>query len=130
MKLLISKCDYLSHKVSLTLNEKGDVGYKTFIGGLISIISIIISIICILFFIIKMFKRDDIYINHSTYINPYINLTYSHKLPFLIRLTNTNSEPYDDMMKMKNYIILQQVFGMEEQMIQIYLILQNNIQFL
>jgi len=96
MKLLISKCDYLSHKVSLTLNEKGDVGYKTFIGGLISIISIIISIICITFFIIKMFKRDDIYINHSTYINPFVNLTYSHKLPFLLRLTDTNSEPYNE----------------------------------
>ena len=51
MKLLISKCDYLSHKVSLTLNEKGDVGYKTFIGGLISIFLIGSSTICILYFI-------------------------------------------------------------------------------
>ena len=96
MKLLISKCDYLSHKVSLTLNEKGDVGYKTFIGGLISIFLIGSSTICILYFIFRMFKMDDIYINHSTYINPYINLTYSHKLPFLLRLTDTNSEPYNE----------------------------------
>ena len=96
MKSIISKCDYLAHKVNFTFNEKGEEGYKTFIGGLISIISIIFSMTCILFFIIKLLKRDDINVIHSTIINQHINLTYSHKLPFLLRLTDTNSEPYNE----------------------------------
>ena len=29
---------------------------------------------------------------HLTQINPFINLTYSHKLPFLLRLTDKNEE--------------------------------------
>ena len=44
----------------------------------------------------SILNRDDIYIIHSTFINPNINLTYSHKLPFLLRLTDTNSEPYNE----------------------------------
>ena len=96
MKTLITKCDILSHKVSLTFNEKGDISYKTFIGGLISIVLIGNTTICIFYFIFRMFKRDDIYIINSTFINPSINLTYSHKLPFLLRLTDTNSIPYNE----------------------------------
>ena len=96
MKSLITKCDFFAHTVSLTLNEKGDISYKTFMGGLISILLIGSSTICILYFMFSILNRDDIYIIHSTFINPNINLTYSHKLPFLLRLTDTNSEPYNE----------------------------------
>ena len=34
---IIKKLDYLSHKVTLTMNDKGEIGYKTFIGGLLSL---------------------------------------------------------------------------------------------
>ena len=96
MKTFIEKCDFLSHKVTLTFNEKGDIGYKTFIGGVISLISIIISFACITYFIIHMFLREDFTIIQSTEIDPYVNLTNSNKLPFLLRLTNTYAIPYEN----------------------------------
>ena len=43
-----------------------------------------------------MFSRKDASVIHSTNINPYVNLTYSHKLPFILRLTDTNSLPFDE----------------------------------
>ena len=36
--------DYLSRKVSLTINNQGETSFKTVIGGIISLTSIIISI--------------------------------------------------------------------------------------
>ncbi len=93
---IIEKIDLIPHKVTLTFNQKGDIGYKTFIGGIISIISIIFSIICGLYFIFRFFLRQDLSVVFSNEINPFINITYSHKLPFLIRLTDTNSLPYEN----------------------------------
>ena len=51
-----------------------------------------------------MFNRKVISVIHSTQINPYVNLTDSHKLPFLLRLTDTNSNPYEENEKLY-YII-------------------------
>ena len=93
---IIEKLDILSHKVTLTYNNKGDIGLKTFIGGIISISSIIISMLCCLYFIFRLFFRLDLSVIYSNEINPFVNLTYSHKLPFLIRLTDTNSLPYEN----------------------------------
>ena len=95
MKSIIINCDLFSHNATLTFNEKGDTGYKTFIGG-ISIISTIFSILNVFYFIQRIFSRKDITILTSTQINPFVNLTYSHKLPFLLRLTDTNSLPFED----------------------------------
>ena len=92
----IKNIDYLSYKVSLTINDRGDTGYKTFIGGLICIFSVIISIICGLYFIFRLFYKKDLTIIQSTEMNPFVNLTYSNKLPFLIRITDTNSFPYEN----------------------------------
>ena len=36
--------DFLSQKVSLTINDKGDTAYKTLMGGIISIFTVLISI--------------------------------------------------------------------------------------
>ena len=91
---LIKKLDFFSHKVSLTMNNKGDIGYKTFIGGLISLLSFFVSIFCGIYFIVRMFNRKDLSVIYSTQMNPFVNLTYSHKLPFLIRVSDTNSLPY------------------------------------
>ena len=93
---LIKKLDFFSHKVSLTMNNKGDLGYKTFIGGLISLLSFFVSIFCGIYFIIRMFNRKDLSVIYSTQMNPFVNLTYSNKLPFLIRVSDTNSLPYDE----------------------------------
>ncbi len=90
------KFDFLSHKATLTFNEKGEIGYKTFIGGVISIFSILSSLCFCLYFLYRMFGRKDLSVVHSTQLNPFVNLTYSHKLPFLLRLTDTNSIPYNE----------------------------------
>jgi len=96
MKSVIKKIDFLSHKATLTFNKKGDTGYKTFIGGLISIICLILSFICSFYFLYRLYLRRDISVIQSTNINPFVNLTYSHKLPFILRLTDSNSLPFDD----------------------------------
>ena len=93
---LIKKTDFFAYKVSLTINKKGENGYKTFIGGVISIISIILSLICGVYFLQRMFLRKDISLIFSNQINPFKNITYSHKLPFLLRLTDTNSLPFEE----------------------------------
>ena len=93
---LIKKIDFFDHKVSLTINSKGETGYKTFIGGIISIISIILSFICIIYFLQRMLLRKDISVIFSNQINPFKNISYSHKLPFLLRLTDTNSLPFEE----------------------------------
>ena len=90
------KFDFLSHKATLTFNEKGEIGYRTFIGGVISIFSILSSLCFCLYFLYRMFGRKDLSVVHSTQLNPFVNLTYSHKLPFLLRLTDTNSIPYNE----------------------------------
>ncbi len=92
----IKETDFLSHKVSLTINDKGDTAYKTFIGGIISILTVLLSIICCSYFLIRMFKREDLSLIVSSQIDYYVNITDSHKLPFLFRLTDTNSIPYEE----------------------------------
>ena len=46
----IKTCDYLSYETHFTFN-KGDKRYKTLLGGILSLISIIISCFFNLFFI-------------------------------------------------------------------------------
>ena len=96
MKSIIKRSDFLSYKTTLTFNRRGEKVYKTFIGGLISIICLFFSFICSFYFLYRMFSRKDASVIHSTHINPYVNLTYSHKLPFILRLTDTNSLPFEE----------------------------------
>ena len=88
--------DYLSYKVSFTIGNKGNTKYKTFFGGLLSLLSFLLSIICCSYFLIRMLNRKDLTIIHSTIQNSFINLTYSHNLPFLLRVSDTNSVPYNE----------------------------------
>ena len=92
MKSLIRKCDFVSNKITLTFNEKWEKRNKTLIGGIISLFFIIIIIIYSFYLFIHLFYRKDLSVIHLTQINPFINLTYSHKLPFLLRLTDKNEE--------------------------------------
>ena len=97
MKMMryIKKLDYLSNKISLKI--KNDTSrYKTVIGGIISFFTILFSFICCLYFMIRMFKREDITIIHSTFISPFVNITFSNKLPFLLRISDDNSLPYNE----------------------------------
>ena len=45
---------------------------------------------------IRMFKREDVAIIHSTFISPFVNITFSNKLPFLLRISDDNSLPYNE----------------------------------
>ena len=40
----IKKCDYLYTEAKFTFNKEGETGKKTIFGGIISIISVIISL--------------------------------------------------------------------------------------
>ena len=88
--------DYLSRKVSLTTNNEGETSFKTVTGGIISLLSFFCSLICGTYFISRLLQRKDLSIIQSTEINPFINITFSHKLPFLLRISDTNSLPYED----------------------------------
>ena len=92
----IKSIDIFPHKATLTFNQKGEIGYKTFIGGIISMLCVFSSFSFCFYFLYRMLSRKDLSIIHSTQINPYVNLTNSHKLPFLLRLTDTNSNPYEE----------------------------------
>ena len=92
----IKEVDFLSHKVSLTINDKGDNCFKTFFGGIISFLTFFISIICGTYFLIRLFKRMDMSVIHSTEMNSFVNITNSHQIPFLLRLSDTNSLPYEN----------------------------------
>jgi len=92
----IKELDFLSHKVSLTINDKGDNCFKTFFGGIISFLTFFISIICGTYFLIRLFKRMDMSVIHSTEMNSFVNITNSHQIPFLLRLSDTNSLPYEN----------------------------------
>ena len=95
MKFL-KEFDFLSQQVSLTINDKGDTKHKTIIGGLISVLAILFSTLTCFFFILRMLMRKDISIINSTEINHFVNLTDSHKLPFLFKLSDTNSLNYKE----------------------------------
>ena len=96
MRSSIKKLDFLHKNATITFNRKGEIGYKTFIGGLISLLSLIFTISFSFNYIYKMITRKDILINKSTIINPFINITYSHKLPFLLRLTDKYYNPFEE----------------------------------
>ena len=106
----IKNFDYLSKKVSLTINNEGETSLKTLVGGFISFLSFFCSLICGFYFIYRLLKRKDLSIIQSTQINPFINITNSHKLPFLLRLSDTNSLPYQDDEKLYNKFNLERWF--------------------
>ena len=89
----IKNIDYLSYKAHFTFNEKGDKRYKTLIGGTLSLISIIISFSFICYFFYRFMGKQDASVIYSVERDSKINITYSHKLPFMFRLSDTYSIP-------------------------------------
>ncbi len=90
----IRKCDYLYNEAKFTFNDKGETGQKTIFGGIISIITIVISLSLTGYFIYRLLKKKDSSIILSTESDPYINITYSHRMPFLVRFSDSYSVPY------------------------------------
>jgi len=98
----IKKIDFLSRSANFTFNEKGDTTYKTMIGGIISFITIFGSFGLCIYFLLKFFDRNKVTVVHSTQTDIYINNTISHKMPILLRLSDTNSNTFDNPNKIYN----------------------------
>ena len=98
----IKKLDFLSCSAKFTFNESGETKYKTIIGGIISFLSIFGSCGLCIYFLLKFFDRNEASVVHSTQTDIYINNTISHKMPILLRLSDTNSKTFDNPEKIYN----------------------------
>ena len=98
----IKKIDFLSCSANFTFNENGETKYKTIFGGIISFISIFGSCGLCIYFLLKFFDRNEASVVHSTQTDIYINNTISHKMPILLRLSDTNSKTFDNPEKIYN----------------------------
>lgn len=91
---LIRYFDFLSTEVKLTIN-KGDTRLKTVLGGMLSIISVIVTIAFGIYFFVQLLNKESSFVITSTQITPFIKIKNSNEFPFLVRLTNDISAPYD-----------------------------------
>ncbi len=87
------KLDLFSYKAHFTFNDNGDTGYKTFTGGILTSISLFISLLFSVYFLMRFMKREDVTIIYSSKRDKYVNISYSNTLPFLIRLSDNYSNP-------------------------------------
>ena len=90
---IITELDYLSYKAHLTFNDKGDKRYKTIFGGILSLISMIISFSFICYFLLKLFNKEDATVTFNEERDSTINMTNSHLLPLMLRLSDAYSIP-------------------------------------
>lgn len=88
--------DFLSHEAKFTFNTKGDIRLKTTVGGLICILAILLTLGLSIYFIISLFKKDNQSVVYSSNFSPYTNLTDSHRVPFLFRLSDGYNVPYKE----------------------------------
>ncbi len=93
MKTFIIKLDFLSLKIDFTFNDKGEKRHKTFLGGVMSGIYLIIIFLILIYFIFRYTSGDDLNVNFSIEKSKNLNMTYSHKLPFMLRLTDYDKKP-------------------------------------
>ena len=107
----IKKCDFLYSEAKFTFNEKGDTGYKTIFGGIISIITIFASIGATLYFISRLLNKEDSSVILSTETDFYVNITYSHLLPFMVRFSDSYSVPYTNQTSRLYNVYLRLWFG-------------------
>ena len=89
----IKQFDFLCSQVHFTFNQKGEIGYKTFTGGFLSLISILTSIIFSTYFFLRLIQRKDSSVILSTERHQNINLTYTNEIPFLFRLSDYLANP-------------------------------------
>lgn len=90
----VEQFDYLSTEAKLTLNYQGKVQMKTFLGGIISLISIFFSIGLSIYFFIQFLTKNNKTLISSREYSHFVNLTGSHQLPFLFRLSDLDNKPY------------------------------------
>ena len=88
MKNFITNLDFLSLKIDFRFNDKGEKRHKTFLGGVMSGIYMIIIFLILIYFIFRYLSGEDLNVNYSIEKSKNINMTYSNKLPFMLRLTD------------------------------------------
>ena len=92
----IKKFDFLSYQAHFNFNDKGDKRYKTLMGGILSLITIVISSGFILFFSYKLIFKKDANLIFSSERNETIIIKNSYKLPFIFRLSDSFSIPLNN----------------------------------
>lgn len=91
---LLKSLDFLSTEAKLTFNKRGEIRHKTIIGAIFSILSVSVTLgLGIYFFYEFISKNNKSLITSSTSSNT-LNLTDSHNIPFLFRLTDPKNKPY------------------------------------
>ena len=96
MLKLIKKVDLYSHQAHFTLNDEGDQGLKTILGGIISLFLIIIVSSFGLYFISRLLLKNDESIIYYSIRDNSVNITYSYSLPFMFRISDTFSIPIEN----------------------------------
>ncbi len=94
---LVRSSDFLGHSLNIRINREN--GYKSFFGGLLSIIIILLSMLMIFYIGLEIFlKREPIVLNskiQNTDFGPY-NLTFKSEIQFFIGLEYSNFTYYID----------------------------------
>ena len=104
---IITSLDIFSLKTHFTINEKGDTRYKNFYGGILSLIFFFISLIFIHYFIFRLLGQKDLNVMYSVENDKFLSISYSYKLPFMVRLSDNHRIPLN---KDKLYNITLKVF--------------------
>ncbi len=89
----IKNFDFLSFKVNFTFNDKGEIRLKTLMGGILSILLLLLSSIFTLYFLLRLLNLQDSNVIYSTKIRENLNLSYSINIPFMFRISDTYSNP-------------------------------------
>ena len=92
----IKRLDFLSTEAKLTFNARGDIRNKTVIGGALSLLSILCSFGLTIYFITEFFRKDHKSVISSSKTSSFLNLTDSHQIPLLFRLTDKVNTPYEN----------------------------------
>ena len=93
--LLIRKIDFISTKATLTFNSHGEFRYKTFFGGLMSLLSILLSLIFTTIYIIDFISGEQVTVRVSSETSDTLTYPLLNTIPFLFRLTNQWNKAYD-----------------------------------
>lgn len=92
----LKQFDYLSSEAKLTFNLRGKKKMKTIIGGIISMVAIVSSVTLTIYFFVEFITKNNKTLISSNEYSPAVNITYSHKMPFLLRLSNVENSPYQN----------------------------------
>ena len=92
--------DFLSTEAKFTFNKNGETRVKTFIGGIISIISVLASLGLSLYFFAVFVSDNNQSIISSSKFDSTVYLTDTSEVPLMFRLSDTRNLPYKESDKM------------------------------